>query len=196
MTSERYENLIENFYIFYFIWLYITEIDLGVHGECVECNLGPYRLEKPPKNQLNFIKMITIGIPIQMDIVMLCNETSWNNFNLWDKNSTRILSTFLIIIFLNRTSVIWIFQIFNPIGNRSWCLAVRKKRVRSPLGLNFIRNDKKLSSNWWICTQLPVHTPGRCSGEFFSSCAGHPKRDLRRPMFCRCSIILKANKWT
>ena len=54
--------------------MYITEIDLGVHGECVECNLGPYRLEKPSKNQLNFIKMITIGIPIQIDIVMICNE--------------------------------------------------------------------------------------------------------------------------
>ena len=56
--------------------MYITEIDLGVHDECVECNLGPYRLEKPSKNQLKFNKTITIGIPIQMDIVMLCIETS------------------------------------------------------------------------------------------------------------------------
>ena len=49
--------------------MYITEIDLGGHGECVECNLGPYRFEKPSKNQLKFMKIITIGIPIQMDIV-------------------------------------------------------------------------------------------------------------------------------
>ena len=51
--------------------MYITEIDLGGHGECVECNLGPYRFEKPSKNQLNFMKIITIGIPIQMDMVYL-----------------------------------------------------------------------------------------------------------------------------
>ena len=43
--------------------MYITEIDLGVHGEGVECNLGPYRFEKPSKNQLKFMKIITIGIP-------------------------------------------------------------------------------------------------------------------------------------
>ena len=49
--------------------MYITEIDLGGHGECVECNLGPYRFEKPSKNHLKFMKIITIGIPIQMDIV-------------------------------------------------------------------------------------------------------------------------------
>ena len=51
--------------------MYITEIDLGNHGECVECNLGPYRFEKPSKNQLKFMKIITIGIPIQMDILTL-----------------------------------------------------------------------------------------------------------------------------
>ena len=49
--------------------MYITEIDLGGHGECVECNLGPYRFEKPSKNQLKFMKIIAIGIPIQMNIV-------------------------------------------------------------------------------------------------------------------------------
>ena len=52
--------------------MYITEIDLGGHGECVECNLGPYRFEKPSKKQLKFMKIVTIlsiGIPIQMDIV-------------------------------------------------------------------------------------------------------------------------------
>ena len=49
--------------------MYITEIDLGGHGECVECNLGPYRFEKPSKKQLKFMKIITIGIPIQIDIV-------------------------------------------------------------------------------------------------------------------------------
>ena len=31
--------------------MYITEIDLGGHGECAECNLGTYRFEKPSKNQ-------------------------------------------------------------------------------------------------------------------------------------------------
>ena len=36
-----------------------------------------------------------------MDIAMLCIETSWNNVNLWDKNSTRILLT---RIFSNRAS--------------------------------------------------------------------------------------------
>ena len=51
--------------------MYITEIDLGGHGECVECNLGPYRFEKPSKNQLKFVKIITIGIPIQIDSLML-----------------------------------------------------------------------------------------------------------------------------
>ena len=51
--------------------MYITEIDLGGHGECVKCNLGPYRFEKPSKNQIKFMKIITIGIPIQMDILML-----------------------------------------------------------------------------------------------------------------------------
>ena len=49
--------------------MYITEIDLGGHGEGVECNLGPYRFEKPSKNQLKFMKIITIGIPIQMNMV-------------------------------------------------------------------------------------------------------------------------------
>ena len=48
--------------------MYIAEIDLGDHGECVECNLGPYRFEKPPKMQLKFMKIITIGILIQIDI--------------------------------------------------------------------------------------------------------------------------------
>ena len=47
--------------------MYIAEIDLGDHGECVECNLGPYRFEKPSKKQLKFMKIITIGIPIQID---------------------------------------------------------------------------------------------------------------------------------
>ena len=51
--------------------MYITEIDLGGHGECVECTLGPYRFEKPSKNQLKFMKIVTIGIPVQMDILML-----------------------------------------------------------------------------------------------------------------------------
>ena len=32
--------------------MYITEIDLGGHGECVECNLWPYRFEKLSKKQL------------------------------------------------------------------------------------------------------------------------------------------------
>ena len=49
-------------------YMYIAEIDLGDHGECVECNLGPYRFEKPSKKQLKFMKIITIGIPIQIDI--------------------------------------------------------------------------------------------------------------------------------
>ena len=49
--------------------MYITEIDLGGHGECVEYNLETYRFEKPSKKQLKFMKIITIGIPIQMDIV-------------------------------------------------------------------------------------------------------------------------------
>ena len=48
--------------------MYITEIDLGNHRECVECNLGPYRFEKPSKKQLKFMEIITIGIPIQIDI--------------------------------------------------------------------------------------------------------------------------------
>ena len=52
--------------------MYITDIDLGDHGECVECNIGTYRFEKPSKNQLKFMKIITIGIPIQMDIDMPC----------------------------------------------------------------------------------------------------------------------------
>ena len=54
--------------------MYITEIDLGGHGECAECNLGTYRFEKPSKNQPKFMKMITIRIPIQMDIEMSCSE--------------------------------------------------------------------------------------------------------------------------
>ena len=49
--------------------MYITEIDLGGHRECVECNLGPYRFEKPSKKLLKFMKTITIGIPIQMNMV-------------------------------------------------------------------------------------------------------------------------------
>ena len=50
--------------------MYIAEIDLGGHGECVECNPGPYRFEKPSKKQLKFMKIITIGIPIQTDSVI------------------------------------------------------------------------------------------------------------------------------
>ena len=46
--------------------MYITEIDLGGHRECVECNLGTYRFEKPSKNQPKFMKIITIGISIQI----------------------------------------------------------------------------------------------------------------------------------
>ena len=49
--------------------MYIVEIDLGGHGECVECNLGPCRFEKPSKKQLKSMKIITIGILIQMDMV-------------------------------------------------------------------------------------------------------------------------------
>ena len=49
--------------------MYITEIDLGGHRECVECNLGPYRFEKPSKKLLKFMKTITIGIPIQMNMI-------------------------------------------------------------------------------------------------------------------------------
>ena len=67
--------------------MYIAEIDLGGHGECVECNLGPYSFEKPSKKQLKSMKTITIGIPIQIDIPKqyyckkpshgaLCNSTS------------------------------------------------------------------------------------------------------------------------
>ena len=53
----------------FLFYMYIAEIDLGGHGECAECNLGPYRFEKPSKNQLKFMKTITIWIPFQMDIV-------------------------------------------------------------------------------------------------------------------------------
>ena len=65
--------------------MYIAEIDLGGHGECVECNLGPYRFENPSKNQLKFMKIITIrsiGIPIQMDIVY------FDDFHFRKKNCT------------------------------------------------------------------------------------------------------------
>ena len=57
---------------YFLFYMYITDIDLGGHGECVECNIGTYRFEKPSKNQLKFMKIITIGIPIQMDIGMPC----------------------------------------------------------------------------------------------------------------------------
>ena len=63
--------------------MYITEIDLGGHGECVECNLGPYRLEKPSKNQLKFMKIITIGIPIQMTILTLPLPKKPSHGALW-----------------------------------------------------------------------------------------------------------------
>ena len=53
--------------------MYITEIDLGGHRECVKCNLGTYRLKKHQKSQRKswkFMKIITIGIPIQTDSVI------------------------------------------------------------------------------------------------------------------------------
>ena len=63
--------------------MYITEIDLGGHGECVERNLGSYRFEKPSKNQLKFMKIITIGIPIQMGILMLPLPRKTSHGALW-----------------------------------------------------------------------------------------------------------------
>ena len=33
--------------------MYIAEIDLGGHVECVECNLGPYRFENPSSTKIH-----------------------------------------------------------------------------------------------------------------------------------------------
>ena len=74
--------------------MYITEIDLGGHGECAECNLGTYRIEKSFKNQPKFMKMITIRIPIQMDIEMSCSENHWKYSQLWQHFSSRNISKF------------------------------------------------------------------------------------------------------
>ena len=75
--------------------MYITEIDLGGHGECVECNLGPYRFEKPSKNQLKFVKIITIGIPIQMDILMLpLLKKKLFHCALWSSTAPEFLDSF------------------------------------------------------------------------------------------------------
>ena len=37
--------------------MYITEIDLGGHRECVKCNLGTYRLKKPSKKSAKIMKI-------------------------------------------------------------------------------------------------------------------------------------------
>ena len=77
--------------------MYITEIDLGGHGEYVECNLGPYRSEKPSKNQLKFMKIITIGIPIQMDSLMLPLPTKTFAWCSLEHHSSGISRRFSII---------------------------------------------------------------------------------------------------
>ena len=74
--------------------MYITEIDLGGHGECVECNLGPYRFEKPSKNQLKFMKIVTIGIPIQMIILMLPLPKNPSHGALWSITAPEFLDAF------------------------------------------------------------------------------------------------------
>ncbi len=74
--------------------MYITEIDLGGHGEYVECNLGPYRFEKPPKNQLKFMKIGTIGIPIQMIILMLPLPKKTSHGALWNITAPEFLDAF------------------------------------------------------------------------------------------------------
>ena len=74
--------------------MYITEIDFGGHGECVECNLGPYRFEKPSKNQLKFKKIVTIGIPIQMDILMLPLPKKTSHGALWSITAPEFLDAF------------------------------------------------------------------------------------------------------
>ena len=74
--------------------MYITEIDLGGHVECVECNLEPYKFEKPSKNQLKFMKIITIGIPIQMDILMLPLPKKPSHGALWSITAPEFLDAF------------------------------------------------------------------------------------------------------
>ena len=81
--------------------MYIAEIDLGGHGECVECNLGPYRFEKPSKKQLEFMKIITIGIPIQMDMVYFDDFHFRKKTFAWcslEEHSSEFAFSFLIIL--------------------------------------------------------------------------------------------------
>ena len=81
--------------------MYIAEIYLGNHGECVECNLGPYRFEKPSKKQLKFMKIITIGIPIQMDIVHFDDFPCRKKAFVWcslEEHSSEFAFSFLIIL--------------------------------------------------------------------------------------------------
>ena len=78
--------------------MYITDIDLGDHGECVECNIGTYRFEKPSKNQLKFMKIITIGIPIQMDILMLPLPKKTFAWCSLDEHNSEFTFSFLIIL--------------------------------------------------------------------------------------------------
>ena len=79
--------------------MYITEIDLGGYGECAECILGNYRFEKPLKNQPKFMKIISIRIPIQMDIGMSCSENHWKYSQLWQHFSSRNSSNFVMSFF-------------------------------------------------------------------------------------------------
>ena len=76
--------------------MYIAEIDLGGHGECVESNLhvGPYRFEKPSKKQHKFMKIITIGIPIQMIILMLPLPKKTSHGALWNITAPEFLDAF------------------------------------------------------------------------------------------------------
>ena len=98
------------------------------------------------------MKIITIGIPIQMDIDMPCIGMPWNNFELWGNFSPRIISNFSMRFFLNRTSFFWKRLWWRLEIARTQRRRVRFKRVGGCFVMILVRNDKKLSSNWWICT--------------------------------------------
>ena len=69
--------------------------EAGQHGDNLRTFLDAYRLEKPPKNQSDFPKSITTGIPIQMDT--RCRSSSSAPFRSLAKNifSKLVLESYL-----------------------------------------------------------------------------------------------------
>ena len=68
--------------------------------------------------------------------------------------STKIYATFPLIFFLNRFTFFRCLRKIRREIARTQCRGVRERWVKACFVPKTTRNDKKLSSNWWICTRL------------------------------------------